>query len=107
MFPIHNDVGLEVARIIVLKMVRALNQPMPSLPTTKEMMRSMMMHQLWQKHTIDEVNEGRCGPQIQRCLNDVITELGQMSEREMQEQITIRMRSKPHKTLSTPLLYSR
>jgi hypothetical protein len=72
-------------------MARALNQPMPSLPTTKEMMRSMMMHQLWQKHTIDEVNEGRCGPQMQRCLNDVITELGQMSEREMQEQITIRM----------------
>jgi hypothetical protein len=28
---------------------------------------------------------------MQRCLNDVITELGGMSERETQEQITIRM----------------
>jgi hypothetical protein len=50
-----------------------------------------MMHQLWRKHTIDEVNEGRCGPQMHRCLNAVIIELGQMSEREMQEHITIRM----------------
>jgi hypothetical protein len=40
------------------------------------------MHQLWRNHTIDEINEGRCGPNMQRCLNDVITELEGMSKRE-------------------------
>jgi hypothetical protein len=47
------------------------------------------MHQLWRNYTIYEINEGRCGPTMQRCLNDVITELGGMIELEMQEQITI------------------
>jgi hypothetical protein len=49
------------------------------------------MHLLWRNYTIDEINEGRYGPNMQRCLNDIISELGDMSELEMQEQITIRM----------------
>jgi hypothetical protein len=36
-FPIHNDVGLEVARTIVLKIATAINQPTPAIPTTKDM----------------------------------------------------------------------
>jgi hypothetical protein len=60
------------------------------------------MHQLWRNHTIDVINEGRCGPNMQRCLNDVIAELGGiMSERETQEQITIRMT----KTIQDPPLH--
>jgi hypothetical protein len=50
-----------------------------------------MMHLLWRNYTIDEISEGRCGPNMKRCLNDIISELGGMSELEMQEQITIRM----------------
>jgi hypothetical protein len=34
-FPIHNDVGLEAARTIVLKMATAINQAKPAIPTTK------------------------------------------------------------------------
>jgi hypothetical protein len=40
---------------------------------------------------ISQFNEGRCGPDMKRCFNDIISELGDMSERDMQEQITIRM----------------
>jgi hypothetical protein len=38
------------------------------------------MHLLWRNYTIDEINEGRCGPNMQRCLNDVISELGGMTK---------------------------
>jgi hypothetical protein len=99
------SLGLEVARTIVLKMAIALNQPKPSFPTAKDM--RTMMYQLWRNHKIDEINEGKCGPTMQRCLNDVITELEDMSEREMQEQIMIRMTkttqdSPPHSTQNNP-----
>jgi hypothetical protein len=89
-FHIHNEVGIEVAHTIVLKMATAVKQPMPAIPTTKDM-RTMMMHLLWRNHTIDEIHEGRCGPSMRKCFTDVITEMGDMNEREMQEQITIRM----------------
>jgi hypothetical protein len=89
-FPIHNDVGLDVARTIVLKLATATNQPKPAIPTTKDM-RRIMMTQLWRNRTIEEINEGRCGPDMKRCLNDIISELGDMRERDMQKQITIRM----------------
>ena len=51
----------------------------------------MMMHSVWKSNGIDTVHAGECGPQMQRCLQDVIEDLGQLNEVDMKEQITIRM----------------
>jgi hypothetical protein len=37
-----------------------------------------------------------CGPQLKKCLHDVITDLGHLSEADVKEQITIRMTKTMH-----------
>jgi hypothetical protein len=58
---------------------------MPAAPSSKDS-REMMTD----KHGLDEVEKGECGPQLKKCLHDVITDLGH------QEQITIRMTKTMH-----------
>jgi hypothetical protein len=56
----------------------------------------MMMTKLWQKPRIDDFHNGSCGPEIQRCLHDIIRDIGQMNEMDMRDQITIRMTKTLH-----------
>jgi hypothetical protein len=62
---------------------------MPAAPSSKDS-REMMTDKLWRTHGLDEVEKGECGPQLKKCLHDVITDLGH------QEQITIRMTKTMH-----------
>jgi hypothetical protein len=51
----------------------------------------------WRTHGLDEVEKGECcGPQLKKCLHDVITDLGHLSEADAKEQITIRMTKTMH-----------
>jgi PHP family Zn ribbon phosphoesterase len=45
---------------------------------------------------LDEVNKGECGPQMKKYLQDVITELGDLNEVAMKEQIAIQMTKTMH-----------
>jgi hypothetical protein len=85
--------SLEVGSKIILKMAWTLNHPTPAFSSAKDS-RKMTMHRLladaW---NIDEVSSGKCGSQIKRCWDDVITSVGHPSEVEMKEQITIRMKN--------------
>jgi hypothetical protein len=56
----------------------------------------MMMDKLWRTHGLEEVEKGECGPQLKKCLHDVITDLGHLSEADVKEQITIRMTKTMH-----------
>jgi hypothetical protein len=64
----------------------------------------MMMTKFWQKHTIDDIHNGSCGPEIKRCLHDIINDLGQMNEMDMRDQMTIRMTKTMHQ--ARPPYYS-
>jgi hypothetical protein len=69
---------------------------MPAAPSSKDS-REMMMDKLWRTHGLDEVEKGECGPQLEKCLHDdVITDLGHLSEADVKEQITIRMTKTMH-----------
>jgi hypothetical protein len=100
-FPIHEDVGLEEEKEIIRKMARALNHPMPATPSAKDS-RGMMMHKFWRTHGLDEVNKGECGPQLKKYFQDVITELGDLNEVAMKEQIPIRMTKTKHQDHPPP-----
>jgi hypothetical protein len=100
-FPVHEDVGLEVGKVIIRKMAKALGHPTPATPSARDS-REMMMNRFWRTHGLDEVHKGKCGPQLKKCLRDVITELGDLNEVNMKEQITIRIT----KTMHPPLLHS-
>jgi hypothetical protein len=39
---------------------------------------------------------GECGPQLEKCLHDVITDLGHLNDADMKEQITTRMTKTMH-----------
>jgi hypothetical protein len=76
---------------------------MPAGPSAKDS-REMMMDKLWRTHGLEEVKKGECGPQMGKCLQDVIMELGALNEVDMKEQITIRMTKTMHQD-PPPLLY--
>jgi hypothetical protein len=107
-FSVHEDVGLEVGKEIIRKIAEALGHPIPAAPSSKDS-REMMMDKLWRTHGLDEVEKGGCRPQLKKCLHDVITDLGHLSETDVKEQITIRMTKTMHqdpRTLPpTTLLY--
>jgi hypothetical protein len=94
-FPVHVDVGLEVGKEIIRNMAKALGHAMPATPSAKDS-REMMMHKFWRTHGLDEVKKGECGPQLNMCLDDVITELGDLNEADAKEQITIRVTKTIH-----------
>jgi hypothetical protein len=95
-FTVHEDVGLEVGNEIIMKIAEALGHPMPAAPSAKDS-REMMMDKLWRTHGLDEVKKGECGPQLKKCLHDVIMELfSDLNEVDMKEQITIRMTQMMH-----------
>jgi hypothetical protein len=78
---------------------------MHAAPSSKDS-REMMMDKLWRTHGLDEMKKGECGPQLKKCLHDVITDLGHISEADVKEQITIRMAKTMHQDgPSPPLLY--
>jgi hypothetical protein len=55
------------------------------------------MHKFWRTHGLDEVNKGESDPPMKKCLQDVIiTELDDLNEVTMKEQITIRMTKTMH-----------
>jgi hypothetical protein len=57
-FPVHEDVGLEVGKEIIMTIARALGHPMPATPSAKDSC-GMMMHKIRRKDTLlDEVNKG-------------------------------------------------
>ena len=89
-FSVHEDVGLEVGKEIIRKIAGALGHPMPAAPSSKDS-REMMMDKLWRTHGLEEVEKGECGPQLKKCLYDVITDLGHLSEADVKEQIIIGM----------------
>jgi hypothetical protein len=93
---VHEDVGLEVGKKIIRKIAEAIiGHPMPAAPSSKDS-REMMMDKLWRTHGLDEVEKGECGPQLEKCLYDLITDLGHLSEADAKEQITIRMTKTMH-----------
>jgi hypothetical protein len=95
-FSVHEDVGLEVGKEIIRKIAEAIDHPMPAAPSSKDS-REMMINKLWRTHGLDEVEKGECGPQMKKCLHDVITDLGHLSEADdVKEQITIRMTKTMH-----------
>jgi hypothetical protein len=51
----------------------------------------MTIDKLCRTHGLDEVKKGECGPQLKKCLHDVIKDLGHLNEVDMKEQITLRM----------------
>jgi hypothetical protein len=54
-----------------------LKCPEPAFQSTKDI-RDMMMTKFWQKHIglmIDDILNGSCRPEIQRCLHDIIMHL--------------------------------
>jgi hypothetical protein len=77
-------VGTEVGKALLKRMNRVLKYPEPAFQSTKDI-RDMMMTKLSQKHRIDDIHYGSCGPEIQRCLHDIIRELGQMNEMDMRD----------------------
>jgi hypothetical protein len=89
-----------------------LKYPEPAFQSTKDI-RDMMMTKLWQKHRIDDIHNGSCGPEIQRCLHDIIRDLGQLNEMDMRDQITIRMTKTlhqdqpPHYSVQDTVLFCR
>jgi hypothetical protein len=83
-FSVHEDVGLEVGKEIIRKIGEALGHPMPAAPSSKDS-REMMMDKFWRTHGLDEVEKGECGPQLKKCLHDVITDLGHLSEADVKE----------------------
>jgi hypothetical protein len=95
-FSVHEYVGLEVGKEIIRKIAEAIDHPMPAAPSSKDS-REMMINKLWRTHGLDEVEKGECGPQMKKCLHDVITDLGHLSEADdVKEQITIRMTKTMH-----------
>jgi hypothetical protein len=94
-YPIHEDVGMEVGKELLKRMNRALKYPEPAFQSAK-VIREMMMTKFWQKHRIEDVHKGSCGHEIQRCLHDIIKDLGQLNEMDMRDQITIRMTKTIH-----------
>jgi hypothetical protein len=72
-------------------MNKALKYPEPAFQSAKDIRDMIITTKFWQKNRIDDIHNGSCGPQIQRCLHDIIQDLGQMNELDMQGQITIRM----------------
>ena len=76
-------------------MNRALKYPEPAFQSTKDI-RDMMMTKLWQHRRVEDIHNGSCGPHIQRCLHDIIRDLGQMNETDMRDQITFRMTKTTH-----------
>ena len=89
-FTVNGDVGLDVGKTIIRHIAKALDHPTPAFPSTKDL-RRMMMCRVWKTQGIDTVHAGDCGPQMQRCLQDVLEEVGDLNEVDMKEQITIRM----------------
>jgi hypothetical protein len=72
-FSVHEDVGLEVGKEVIKKIAEALGHPMSAAPSSKDS-REMMMDKLWRTHGLDEVEKGECGPQLGKCLHDIITD---------------------------------
>jgi hypothetical protein len=104
-FSVHEDVGLEVGKEIIRKIAGALGHPMPAAPSSKDS-REMMMDKLWRTHGLDEVEKGECGPQLKKCLHDVIKDLGHLNEADAKEQITINSNDQNDAPgPSPPLLY--
>jgi hypothetical protein len=54
-------------------------------------MREIMMTRLWRKNTIEEVAKRKCGPHIQKCMQDIQADLGFVAPSDMKAQINIRM----------------
>jgi hypothetical protein len=94
-FSVHEDIGLEVGKEIIRKIAGALGHPMPVAPSSKDS-REMMMDKLWRTHGLDEVEKRECGPQLKKCLHDVIKDLGHLNEADAKEQITIQMTKTMH-----------
>jgi hypothetical protein len=60
---------------------------------------------LYKPQVYNEVEkEGECGPQLNKCLHDVIKDLGHLNEADMKEQINIRMTKTMHQ--DSPPYYS-
>jgi hypothetical protein len=93
--PVHSEVALEVGREIILKIARAIGHNTPAFPSAKDS-RRMMMRQFWKKYGLNEVYGGECGPQVQRCMKDILEDLGHMNEVDLKEQITIRTTKTTH-----------
>jgi hypothetical protein len=94
-FPINVDVGLDVGKALLRRMYRVLKYPEPAFQSNKDL-RDMMMKKLWKHRSIDDIQNGSCGPQIQRCMHDTIQDLGRMNETDMRDQITFRMTKTTH-----------
>jgi hypothetical protein len=54
-------------------------------------MREIMMTRLWRKNTIEDVTKGKCGPHIQKCMQDIQADLGFVTPSDMKAQINTRM----------------
>jgi hypothetical protein len=65
LFPVHEDVGLEVGKEIIRKIAEALGHPMPAAPSSKDS-REIMMDKLWRTHGLDEVNKGGMRPPTEK-----------------------------------------
>jgi hypothetical protein len=86
---------MEVGKELLKRMNRALKYPEPAFQSAKDI-REMKMTKFWQKHRIEDVHKRSCVHEIQRCLNDIIKDLGHMNEMDMRDQITIRMTKTIH-----------
>jgi hypothetical protein len=89
---VHEDVGLEVGKEIIYQEDSRGTRPPNACcgPICKRLARNgdgQTLADPW----LDEVKKGECGPQLKKCLHDVITERGYLNEADMKEQITIRM----------------
>jgi hypothetical protein len=89
-FLVHGDVGLEVGRrATILKTATVLNHRTPAFnhKRLKQDNEAQTLADTW-KHGIGKVSSRDCGPQMKRCLNDVViqlTSVGHLSEVEMKD----------------------
>lgn len=94
-FRIHCDVGIEIGKSVIHRIAKATNQPTPAFPSVKEI-KEIMMRTFWQINDTPQVRSGACGIHLQRCMQDIEEELGNLTEADMKAQINIRMTKTTH-----------